>query len=193
MDEDIKLMLDFKAGSRPAFDRLVDKYRKPIINFIYRFTGSRADAEDLAQDVFIKVFNAAANYAPSAGFKTWLYRIASNVSIDHIRKRKTSGNPASLDEHLETEDGKMQQQAADEKMKPADSVMEREETEKQVQAALQSLPENQRAAIILKIYEDRPYSEIAAVMGVSVASVESLLFRARQELRKKLGQKDKSR
>ena len=143
--------------------------------------------------MFIKVFNAAANYAPSAGFKTWLYRIASNVSIDHIRKRKTSGNPASLDEHLETEDGKMQQQAADEKMKPADSVMEREETEKQVQAALQSLPENQRAAIILKIYEDRPYSEIAAVMGVSVASVESLLFRARQELRKKLGQKDKSR
>ena len=159
----------------------------PIINFIYRFTGSRADAEDLAQDVFVKVFNAAANYAPSAEFTTWLYRIASNVSIDHIRKRKTSGNPASLDEQLETEDGKVQQQAADEKIKPADSVMESEETEKQVQAALQSLPENQRAAIILKIYEDRPYSEIAATLGVSIASVESLLFRARQELKRKLG------
>jgi len=186
LDEDIKLMLEFKAGGRQAFDRLVDKYQKPIINFVYRFTGSRADAEDLAQETFIKVYNAAANYVPSAKFTTWLYRIASNISIDYLRKRKTSGNPASLDEQLETEDGKVQQRAADEKIRPVDSAMESEETEKQVQAALQSLPENQRAAIILKIYEDRPYSEIAAMIGVSISSVESLLFRARQELKKKL-------
>src|ERR1035437_4854009 len=113
MDEDIRLMQELKNGDKTAFDRLLDKYENPIINYIYRFTGSKEDAKDLTQDVFIKVYNAASNYTPTAKFTTWLYRIASNISIDFLRRRKVSGNPASLDEEFQTEDGKYKNEIAD--------------------------------------------------------------------------------
>lgn len=186
MDEDIKLMLALKAGDKTAFDRLLDKYEKQVINYIYRFTGNRADAEDLGQETFLKVYNAASSYYPAAKFTTWLYRIASNVSLDHLRKRKYDKKTGSLDEQLENEAGKTERQYADDKLKAPDkAALDREESEN-INRALLTLPENQRTAIILKIYEDRPYSEIASIMGVSVPAVESLLFRARQALKSRL-------
>ncbi len=186
MDEDRKLMLELKAGNRGAFNRLVDKYSKPIINYIYRFTASREDAEDLTQDVFIKVYNAAASYTPSAKFTTWIYRIASNISIDYIRKRKHEKNGSSLDEKIDTGEGAMEKQEEDAKIIPSDKIAENRETQEEINTALQALPENQRAAIILKVYEDSTYAEIAQVLGVSVPSVESLIFRARTFLKKVL-------
>jgi RNA polymerase sigma-70 factor (ECF subfamily) len=186
MDEDIKSMLDLKAGNRSAFDRLLQKYEKQLINYIYRFTGSRADAEDLAQETFLKVYNAAPSYAPFAKFSTWLYRIASNVSLDYLRKMKYAKKTGSLDEQLEGEDGSFERQAADEKQRGADLALEDKERGERINRSLLALPENQRAAIILKIYEDRPYTEIASIIGVSIPSVESLLFRARQALKTSL-------
>ena len=183
MDDDIKLMLELKAGDKAAFDRLLDKYEKPIINYIYRFTGSREDSKDLAQDTFIRVYNAATNYNPSAKFTTWLYRIAFNISIDYLRRRKASGNPASLDEEFEIEGGKFKEQIADGNIANALETAENEEKNIEIQKALRTLPENQRAAIVLKIYEEKTYAEIAAIIGVSVASVESLIFRARTALK----------
>lgn len=183
MDDDIKLMLQVQQGDREAFNRLVDKYSKSIINYIYRFSGSREDAEDLAQEVFIKVYNAAANYVPSAKFTTWLYRIASNVSIDYLRKKKHSRGTSSLDEQQESEEGSPARQIADEKQKPADKEVLDKETSDNINKALLTLPENQRAAIIMKVYEDKSYADIAGVLGVSVPSVESLIFRARQALK----------
>lgn len=186
MDDDIRLMLALKAGDREAFNTLMDKYSKQVINFIRRFTGSREDAEDIAQEVFIKVYNAAAYYVPSAKFTTWLYRIASNASLDYLRKRKRTAGTASLDEQPEREGGPVEQQFADDKLKsPEKEMLEKEESES-ISRALLSLPENQRAAVILKVYEDRTYSEIAAIMGISIPSVESLLFRARQSLKERL-------
>jgi RNA polymerase sigma-70 factor (ECF subfamily) len=190
-DEDITLMLEFKSGKAEAFNRLVDKYSKPIINYIFRFTGSSEDAQDLAQDLFIRVYNSAKNYTPSAKFTTWLYRMANNISIDYIRKKKFRGSHASLDEHLECEAGEMKVPVADGKIRPADEVMESEEAGENVRAALQSLPDKQRSAIIMKIYEERPYAEIAQILGTSAASVESLLFRARQALKAKLKNQSK--
>ena len=186
MDEDIKLMLDLKAGDKTAFNSLLDKYGKPIINYIYRFTGSKEDAEDLAQDTFIKVYNAAPNYTASAKFTTWLYRIASNISIDYLRRRKASGNPTSLDEEFETGDGKFKEQIADKNISNALETAEKAEKDMEIQKVLLSLPENQRAAIVLKIYEEKSYAEIAAIIGVSVPSVESLIFRARQTLKDRI-------
>lgn len=186
MDEDVKLMLALKAGDRKAFDSLLDKYEKQIINYIYRFTGSKEDAKDLAQDTFVKVYNAAANYNPSAKFTTWLYRIASNTSVDYLRRRKASGNPASLDEQFETEEGRFKEQFADGRMRDALETAEKVEKEAEIQKALLSLPENQRAAIVLKIYEEKSYVEIANIIGVSTGSVESLIFRARTALRDRL-------
>jgi RNA polymerase sigma-70 factor (ECF subfamily) len=186
VDEDIKLMLDVKAGVKESFNRLVDKYSGAMVNYIYRFTGSREDAQDLAQEVFIRVYNGAKKYVPSAKFTTWIYRMANNISIDYIRKKKFRGNHSSLEEHNEEGGVETHGAVADEKIKPADESLEREEAGENVRQALLILPDNQRSAIIMKIYEDKPYSEIARVLGVSEASVESLLFRARQALRTKL-------
>jgi RNA polymerase sigma-70 factor (ECF subfamily) len=186
MDEDIKLMLALKAGDKTAFDRLLDIHEKHVINYIYRFTGSRADAEDLAQETFLKVYNAAASYYPASKFTTWLYRIASNVSLDYLRKMKHARKTGSIDEPLEGETGGIEKQVADEKQQSADLALEDREQSERVNRALKTLPENQRSAIILKIYEDRPYVEIASIIGVSVPSVESLLFRARHALKARL-------
>lgn len=176
-------MLDLKAGDRGAFDRIVEKYSGPIINYIYRFTGSKEDAQDLAQDVFIRIYNAAPSYTPSAKFTTWIYRIASNISIDHLRKRRSSGNPQSLDETVQTQNGVIENQVPDERSAPPDKLAENSEARDNIRRALLKLPENQRTAIILKIYEDRSYADIAAILGVSTPSVESLIFRARTALR----------
>lgn len=179
-------MLALKAGDRDAFNRLLDKYEKQVINFIIRFTGSRADAEDLAQETFLKVYKAAASYYPAAKFTTWLYRIASNVSLDYLRKMKNAKKTESLDERMETMDGHFEKQIADEKyINPGEGMLDAEKQEA-IRKALLSLPENQRAAIILKIYEDRSYAEIASIIGVSAPAVESLLFRARQALKDRL-------
>jgi RNA polymerase sigma-70 factor (ECF subfamily) len=186
MDDDIRLMLEVKAGNSGSFNRLVDKYSRAIINYIFRFTGSREDAQDLAQEVFIRVYNNAKNYIPSAKFTTWIYRMANNISIDYIRKKKSRGIHTSLDEHIESGGVEIRGAAADEKTKPADETLESEETAENVRQALLTLPDNQRSAIIMKIYEDRPYSEMAQILGVSTASVESLLFRARQALKSRL-------
>jgi RNA polymerase sigma-70 factor (ECF subfamily) len=186
LDDDIKLMLEVKAGNRESFNRLVDKYSRQIINYIYRFSGSRQDAEDLAQEVFMKVYNAASAYVPSAKFTTWIYRIASNVSIDYLRRKKHGATTDSLDERLENEDGSAEKQVADDKQASPEKEAVGRETADNINRALASLPENQRAAIILKIYEERSYADIASVLGVSVASVESLIFRARQALQIKL-------
>ncbi|MGD0565952.1 MAG: sigma-70 family RNA polymerase sigma factor [Candidatus Goldiibacteriota bacterium] len=186
MDDDIRLMLGVKAGNQESFNRLVDKYSKAIINYIFRFTGSREDAQDLAQDVFIKVYNSAKNYVPSAKFTTWIYRMANNTAIDYIRKKKSRGIHTSLDEHIESGSAEMHGASTDGKIKPADEMMENEEIAENVRQALLKLPDNQRAAIIMKIYEDKPYSEIAQILGTSIASVESLLFRARQALKSRL-------
>jgi len=186
VDEDIKLMLELKAGQRAAFDKILDKYEKSIVNYIYRFTGSKEDAEDLAQDTFIKVYNAAAKYTPSAKFTTWLYRIASNVSIDYLRKRKKLINTSSLDEQFETEQGTIKKEIADIREGSVLEKVEKEEKNNEIQKALLALPVNQRSAIVLKIYEDKPYIDIAVIMGISVSSVESLIFRARQALKDRL-------
>lgn len=186
VDEDIKLMLELKAGQRAAFDRLLDKYEKSIINYIFRFTGSKEDAEDLAQETFIKVYNAAAKYTPSAKFTTWLYRIASNVSIDYLRKRKKLLNTSSLDEQLETEQGIIKKEIADIREGSVLDKTEKDEKNNEIHKALLSLPDNQRSAIVLKIYDDKSYIDIALIMGMSVSSVESLIFRARQTLKDRL-------
>jgi len=186
MDEDIKVMLQFQHGDKTAFDKIIIKYQKPIINFIYRFTADRSSAEDLAQEVFIRIYNASKNYVASAKFSTWIFRITANVAIDYLRKRKAEGINISMEEIFEGKDNIAPIQLNDQSQENSEQILEKQEIEANIKKALQSLPENQRLAIVLKVYEDMPYNEIASILGVSVASVESLLFRARQALKVKL-------
>lgn len=189
-ENEFELLKRFADGDEESFAAVVARWQKPLLNFIYRIIPERTEAEDLAQEVFLKVAAAAAGLSRQAKFSTYLYRVAYNLAIDRIRRRTVRSASAafvSLDEHAENTDGEsFNRQAADSADLPADLLRERLETKRSVEAALAELPESQRAAIILKVYEDRPYSEIAEILGVSIPSVESLLFRARQNLKSRL-------
>lgn len=186
-ENDFDLLERFAGGDEAAFAAVLARWEKPLFNFIYRIMQERTEAEDIEQEVFLKLAAAADDLKRQAKFSSYLYRVAYNLCIDRLRRRATRGNPGSpvsLDEIMETEEGEaMRRQLADPADLPADLLRERHDEERAVNAALVNLPENQRAAVILKVYEDRSYAEIADVLGVTLPSVESLLFRARQNLK----------
>lgn len=189
-EDEFELLKRFADGDEDAFAAVLARWEKPLFNFIYRIIPVRTEAEDIAQEVFMKIAAAAAGLSRKAKFSTYLYRVAYNLAIDRIRRRNVRAAKASfisLDDTAEnSEGGNFSRQVPDPADLPADLLRERLETNRSVEEALGKLPENQRAAIILKVYEDRPYAEIAEILGVSVPSVESLLFRARQSLKKSL-------
>lgn len=189
-ENEFELLKRFADGDESAFAAVLERWEKPLINFIYRLIPELTEAEDIAQEVFLKVAAAAAGLKQQAKFSTYLYRIAYNLAIDRIRRRNVRAAGAffvSLDETTDTDSGEsLSRQVPDPSDLPADLLRERLETKLSIETALAELPENQRAALLLKVYEDRSYAEIAEILGVSVPSVESLLFRARQNLSKKL-------
>lgn len=189
-ENEFELLKRFSDGDEGAFSDVLARWEKPLVNFIYRIIPERTEAEDIAQEVFLKVAASAAGLKQQAKFSTYLYRIAYNLAIDRIRRRNVRAEATpfiSLDETADNETGdSIGRQVADASDLPADLIRERQETKDCVEKALAELPDNQRAAIILKVYEDRHYTEIAEILGVSISSVESLLFRARQNLSRKL-------
>lgn len=190
IENEFDLLARFADGDEEAFAAVLTRWSKPVFNFVYHIVPERTEAEDIAQEVFLKVAAAAPGLTRQAKFSTYLYRVAYNHCVDHIRRKNVRAAAApslSLDETAETEAGeRLARQMPDPADLPADLLRERQETRQAVAAALAGLPENQRAAIMLKVYEDRSYAEIAEIVGVSIPSVESLLFRARQTLQKKL-------
>lgn len=184
LDEDVHLMLKFKAGDNSSFEALLDKYHRPIINFLYRFVSDRIEAEDLAQEVFLRVYRSAKTYVPKAKFSTWIYIIAKNLALNELRRRK-SHRASSLDETIPSEEGEMPREL------PGHSPSALTELEKQdlieaIKKAIDTLPDNQKTAVILRRYEEFSYEEIAKIMGCSVSAVKSLLNRAKVTLKEKL-------
>ena len=176
-ENEFELLKRFSEGDESAFAAVLARWEQPLFNFIYRVIPERTEAEDIAQEVFLKVAAAAAELTQRAKFSTYLYHISYNLCIDRIRRRKVraAGAPfVSLDEAGENGAGEtLSRQVPDPSDLPAGLLLERRETERSVEAALAELPENQRAAIMLKVYENRPRAEIAGILGVSVPSVES--------------------
>lgn len=186
-DPDVQLMLKCQKGDTKAFEQLLDKYKSSLLNIIYRYIGNKVEAEDLAQEVFLKIYNSRRTYKPAAKFSTWLFRIATNLCLNQIRdtKKYTSGT-ISIDERLNTEDGQEPQQIADNRqVTPRQHLLE-QELEEIVRQAIQTLPPNQRLAVILRRYQDLSYEEIAKTLNRSVLSVKALLFRAKETLRERL-------
>lgn len=177
-------------GDEAAFAAVLARWEKPLYAFVFRIVQERTEAEDIEQEVFLKIAAAAGGLTRQAKFSTYLYRVAYNLCIDRLRRRAVRGNagaPESLDELRETGDGETaRRQVPDPSDLPADRLRERLDTQLAVKATLTALPENQRAAVILKVYEDRSYAEISEILGVTIPSVESLLFRARQNLKTSL-------
>jgi RNA polymerase sigma-70 factor (ECF subfamily) len=172
-------MSEVAEGNLSAFRGIVELYQKPLINFITRFIGDKAEAEDIAQEVFLKVFKSAGNYRPKAKFKTWLFKIAANHCLNEIRDSKN--NPRTVDLFELNEAGFLA--IAPDTYSP-EKVLESREIGEAVREAIRKLAKNQRIALLLKEYSGFSYNEISHIMGCSVSAVESLIQRARQNLKK---------
>lgn len=185
LDPDAALMLRVKGGDAQAFEALVEKYKQPVMNLIYRTVPDATEAEDLTQHVFLQVFKSAHRYEVSAKFSTWLFTIARNLSLNEIRRR--SRHPAdSLDETSGENDDQPVRQPEDTRVFSAPDMVLQGELVEKIESALAELPEKQRTAILLCREEDVSYEEIAAVLGCSLSATKSLIHRGREALKQKL-------
>jgi len=184
-DPDADLMLRVKKGDATAFEELVDKYKQPVLNMVYRTLRDSADAEDIAQNVFVQVFKSADRYRVEAKFSTWLFTIARNLCLNEIRRR--SRHPAeSLDAAQEPDDEGSSRQFEDRRNTSAPDLLLRDELTHKVEDALASLPENQRTAILLFKEKDMSYEEISKILDCSLSATKSLIHRGRETLKEKL-------
>jgi RNA polymerase sigma-70 factor (ECF subfamily) len=185
MDADAELMLRVKQGDMAAFEVLVEKYKQPVFNMVYRTLPDATEAEDLAQSVFVQVFKSAHRYRVTARFSTWLFTIARNLALNEIRRR--SRHPAeSLDSsQADHEDAPARQFEDHKSIAPPDKLLEAELTSK-IDEVLASLPENQRTAILLFREKDMSYEEIAEILGCSLSATKSLIHRGRETLKAQL-------
>jgi RNA polymerase sigma-70 factor, ECF subfamily len=181
---DVQLMLDVKAGDDSSFDLLLQKYRAPLINFLYRMVRDRATAEDLAQEVFLRVYRARKQYSPSAKFTTWLFRIATNLALNSVRDNRHRQMEVSLDAAPADEDAAPLQLPARE-MRIDQHMVERDRADF-IRGVISALPEKQRVAVLLHKYEEMDYGEIAKILDCSESALKSLLFRAYETLRVQL-------
>ena len=182
---DVQLMLDVKAGDDASFDFLLVKYRSPLVNFLYRMVRDTATAEDLAQEVFLRVYRARKQYTPSAKFTTWLFRIATNVALNSVRDNRYQKMQVSLDAPVTGEEESAPRELPAREMRIDEHLLERDRVAF-IQQAIASLPEKQRAAVLLHKYEEMDYAEIAKILDCTEAALKSLLFRAYENLRLQL-------
>ena len=182
---DAEIMLRVKAGDEPAFEYLVQKYRRAMVSFMYRMSHNSAAAEDLAQEVFLRVYRSRGGYEASAKFTTWLYRIATNLAVNHARdtRHERPENQVSLDEPDEETGSTMD--VADATPTVEQSILRRERMAA-IRAKVQALPERQRMAVVMHKYEQMDYKQIADVLKLSESATKSLLFRAYETLREQL-------
>ena len=182
---DADVMLRVKTGDRGAFDYLVQKYRRPMVSFMYRMARNTGAAEDLAQEVFLRVYRSRESYEASAKFTTWLYRIATNLAVNHARdtRHERPEVTVSLDEPdedtgttLELPDGSLN----------AEQIMMRRERMLAIRHRVEALPEQQKLAVIMHKYQQMDYKQIAEVLKKSESATKSLLFRAYESLREQL-------
>lgn len=173
-----------KEHKQEAFGQLVRQYQKMVLNICLGYVHNRDDAWDLAQDVFLEVHLKIDGFRSDAKLSTWIYKIAVHKSLNHLRDNKKSRSNLRLVQNGENEGPGLDVRARQDQQ--SDFNIENEERKKRLDSAIDSLPENQRSAFILHKFDDKSYKEIVDIMGLSLSSVESLLFRAKQNLQKKL-------
>jgi len=182
---DAEIMLQVKAGDDNAFNFLIEKFRRPLISFMYRMTHNSAIAEELAQEVFLRIYRSRESYSADAKFTTWMYRIATNLAVNHARDSKYDRPEvkSSLDETdeetglaIDVTDGTPN----------VEQQMLRRERLAAIRQQIESLPERQRMAVLMHKYQNMDYKQIAEVLHLSESATKSLLFRAYETLREKL-------
>lgn len=181
-DPGVRWMLAYQRGDEAAFERLVEAYSGQLYALFTRFLGAVPEREDLVQDVFLRVIRHRERWQPTARLSTWLYRIAFNISVNRTQR---PGAIASLDSR--SEHGDAAPESADLRGEGPSASLERNDAVRAVRAAIASLPEGQRMALVLAKYHELPYAEIALVLRSSEKAVKSLVHRARENLRERLG------
>jgi len=184
-EADAEVMLRVKTGDESAFSYLVQKYRRPMVSFMYRMCHNPAAAEELAQEVFLRVYRSRTSYEPTAKFSTWIYRIASNLAVNHARdtRHERAEKSVRLDEP-DPETGTTPD-LPDTSLSAEDQIL-RQERMNRIRAKVQALPERQRMAVIMHKYQQMDYRQIAEVLKLSESATKSLLFRAYETLREQL-------
>ena len=182
IEHDAELMLRVREGDGASFAILLERHRAPVIHFLYRMVLNQAIAEELGQEVFLRVYRSRATYEPTAKFTTWLFRIATHLALNWIRDFKNERGQESLD--TEMLDGAARQ--VRDVRANIEQTMVRAARLDEVRQAVEGLPAKQRAAVLMHKYEELDYARIAQVLGCSESAVKSLLFRAYETLRARL-------
>jgi RNA polymerase sigma-70 factor (ECF subfamily) len=182
LERDAELMLRVRAGDSTSFTLLLEKHRGPVIHFVYRMVLNQAIAEELAQEVFLRVYRSRESYEPTAKFTTWLFRIATHLALNWIRDGKNERGQESLDSEIQEGVGR---QVAD-RGRNVEQVLVYRVRLKEVRDAIDLLPAKQRAAVLMHKYQEMEYSQIAKALSCSESAVKSLLFRAYETLRSRL-------
>jgi RNA polymerase sigma-70 factor (ECF subfamily) len=182
LDLDTELMIAVQRDDSHSFGLLLNRNRTMVVQYLARMVQNRAVAEELAQDVFVRVYRSRQNWEPNARFSTWLYRIMTNVALNHFRDEKAARNNISLD----MQDASQVRREAPDHTPLAEDRLVNEVVAEQVRRAIRSLPAKQRAAIIMHKYQDLDYAQIARVLGCTPSAVKALMFRAYETLRVRL-------
>ena len=182
LELDTRLMLGVKQGQGMCMDQLLQRHRGPVIQFLYRMVRNRAIAEELAQNVFLRIYRSRTTYEPTAKFTSWLFRIATHVALNWLRDRRHENNQLSLSAGLERDS---ERQIPD-KRPTVDQLLIHEVKLDEIRQAIAELPDRQRAAVIMHKYEELEYTQIAHALNCSPQTVKSLLFRAYNSLRIRL-------
>lgn len=182
LERDAELMLRVREGDQASFALLLERHRAPVIHFLYRMVQNQAVSEELAQEVFLRVYRSRSTYEPTAKFTTWLFRIATHLALNWIRDGRNEKTQDSLD--AEMPDGATRQIA--DRGRTVEQEMVYRARLAEVRQAIEMLPAKQKAAVLMHKYEDMEYSQIANALSCSESAVKSLLFRAYETLRSRL-------
>ena len=182
---DVQLMLGVKAGDETSFELLLQRYRRPVVNFLFRMVRDTGAAEDLAQEVFLRVYRARKEYEPNAKFTTWLFRIATNLALNAVRDGRHRQLDISIDQPVEYGEEERTIDVRDKAPGIEQRLIERDRAA-MIRGAVDELPEKQRAAVLLHKYMELDYAEIARILSCSESALKSLLFRAYETLRVQL-------
>jgi len=182
LDYDAELMLRVKDGDGVSFGLLLEKHRSAVIHFLYRMVQNHAIAEELAQEVFLRVYRSRATYEPTAKFTTWLFRIATHLALNWLRDGKSERGQEYLDEKSDD----MPVREVSDRRPSIEQDLVYEVRIEEIRHAIAGLPDKQRAAVLMHKYEEMEYSQIARILSCSESAVKSLLFRAYETLRARL-------
>lgn len=182
LDLDAHLMLRVKDGDAGSYALLLEKHRRPVIHFLYRMVQDGAVAEELAQEVFLRVYRSRETYEATARFTTWLFRIATRMALNWLRDSRKERGQARLDDMTPDGCGTRATDGAP----TAEAALVRAAYLREIRGAIAALPAKQRAAVLMHKYEEMDYQQIAGAMGITESAVKSLLFRAYEALRSRL-------